>query len=63
MIDILLILGFVIGGIGGFISVKFKYENRKKWWVPLVIGGSILVVILVWIVSVALIFFNTMLCV
>ncbi|WP_278836482.1 hypothetical protein [Parabacteroides goldsteinii] len=48
--EILLILAFALVIISGLVSVKLKYDNRKKWWLPLAIGGGIAVIIIAFII-------------
>ena len=44
--EFLFILAFGIVIISGLVAVKLKYDNRKKWWLPLAIGGGIAVIII-----------------
>ncbi len=61
--EILLILAFALVIISGLVSVKLKYDNRKKWWLPLAIGGGIAVIIIAFIICSIVVFMNTQLCV
>lgn len=56
VIEIVLILGFALVGICGLISAKLKHDNRKKWWLPLLIGGVIFLMIICYFLLVAFYF-------
>lgn len=61
--DFLFILAFGIVIISGLVTLKLKYDNRKKWWLPLAIGSGIAVIIIAFIIWVIIDFMNTPLCV
>ena len=61
--EFLLILAFGIVIISGLVTVKLKYDNRKKWWLPLAIGGGIAVIIIAFMIWVIIDFTSTPLCV
>lgn len=61
--EFLLLLAFGIVIMSCLVTVKLKYDNRKKWWLPLAIGGGIAVIIIVFIIWVMIDFMNTRLCV
>ena len=63
MSKFLLILAFALLVISGLVSVKFKRDNRKKWWLPLTIGGGIAIIIITFIIWAVIVFLNTPLCV
>jgi hypothetical protein len=62
-IEIILILGFASVVISGLISTKLKHDNRKRWWVPIVICGSLFVLFIAFAIWVMIEFMNTRLCV
>ena len=61
--EFLFILAFGIVIISGLVAVKLKYDNQKKWWLPLAIGGGIAVIIIAFIIWVIIDFMSTPLCV
>ena len=61
--EFLFILAFGIVIISGLVTVKLKYDNWKKWWLPLAIGGGIAVIIIAFIIWVIIDFMSTPLCV
>ncbi|KAA4568254.1 hypothetical protein F3B51_07185 [Bacteroides ovatus] len=61
--EFLFILAFGIVIISGLVAVKLKYDNRKKWWLPLAFGGGIAVIIIAFIIWVIIDFMSTPLCV
>jgi len=61
--EILILSGFIIVVIGGLLSIKFKNDNRKMWWLPLVIGGSVFIIFIAFLIWVMIDFMSTPLCV
>ena len=56
-------LGFALSVISGLISVKLKHDNCQKWWLPIVICGSLFVLFIAFLIWVMIDFMNTRLCV
>ncbi len=56
-------LGFALIVISGLISAKLKHDNRKKWWLPIVICGILFIICIAFAVWVMIDFMNTRLCV
>ncbi len=62
-IEIVLILSLALVVISGLISAKLKHDNRKKWWLPIVICGSLFVLFIAFVIWTMIDFMNTRLCV
>jgi len=60
---ILILSGFIIVVVGGLLSIKFKNDNRKMWWLPLVIGGSLFILFIAFLIWAMIDFMSTLLCV
>jgi hypothetical protein len=56
-------LGFALIVISGLVSAKLKHDNCKKWWLPIVICGSLFVLFIAFLIWVMIDFMNTRLCV
>ena len=46
MIVPILILGFILVVISGLVSAKLKHDDRRMWWLPVVICGCLFVLFL-----------------
>ncbi len=56
-------LGFALIVISGLVSAKLKHDNCQKWWLPIVICGSLFVLFIAFLIWVMIDFMNTRLCV
>jgi phosphoglycerol transferase MdoB-like AlkP superfamily enzyme len=61
--EIVLILGLALVAIGGLVSAKLKHNNRRIWWLPIAICGSLLVLLIALYVWLIIDFMNAPLCV
>lgn len=56
-------LGFALIVISGLVSAKLKHDNCQKWWLPIVICGSLFVFFIAFLIWAMIDFMNTRLCV
>ncbi len=61
--EIVLILGLTLVAISGLVSAKLKHNNRRMWWLPIAICGSLLVLLIALYVWLIIDFMNAPLCV